>query len=240
MNEMPPRSSGSKEAAPKPEEDLLAHFRSACETETSPETSHDYKIRTYHSLHEDLDNLEEAPMIGQYEQGMIPTIQSLIEAAQVASLALESDPDDAEALRIGKLIRGQASSIRTWCRRYVSSIIKFHTMKRQMLRMNDEEKRNSFQAADAERRRVHESLLDCLKTFNTLLTEGLEHAEYAAPRAWQPGTLLPNGTSAHEAVIFGPKAIQDRDLMKSWAIAADCVEEMRKIIGADDFPPSEE
>ncbi|MDB5265468.1 MAG: hypothetical protein JWM39_181 [Parcubacteria group bacterium] len=237
MNEGPAKPRQSIESAPKPEEDLLAHFRSACETESATVMNHETKISAYHSFHEDLDHLENAPMVGQYERGMIPTIDSLSEAARAASDPLEADPEDAEAVRIGKLIRGQAASIRTWCRRYVSSIIKFHTVKRQLLRMNDEERRNAFEHADGERRRVHESLLTSLRTFNSLLQEGKEYAEYKAAVVWQPGSVLEEGTATHEAVIFSSKALDDRDLIKDWAIAADCVEEMKKIIGSDDFPP---
>lgn len=237
MNEMMPKSTVSKESAPRPEEDLLAHFRGACETESGTVLNHESKISTYHSFHEDLDHLEEAPIVNQYERGMIPTIDSLSEAARAASDSLEANPEEIEAVRIGKLIRGQAASIRTWCRRYVSTIIKFHTMKRQMLRMDDQEKRDSFEQADAERRRVHEALLASLRTFNTLLEEGKDYAEYKSPLLWQPGSLMEDGTATHEGVIFAPKALEDRDLIKSWAIAADCVEEMKKIIGSDDFPP---
>jgi hypothetical protein len=124
-----PKLSQSKESPAKPEEELLAHFRTACETESGTEMNHEIRVHTYHSFHEDLDHLEEAPMVDQYERGMIPTIDSLTAAARSASDSLEVDPEDAEAVRIGKLLRGQAGSIRTWCRRYVGTIIKFHTMK---------------------------------------------------------------------------------------------------------------
>jgi hypothetical protein len=232
-----PKLSQSKESPAKPEEELLAHFRTACETESGTEMNHEIRVHTYHSFHEDLDHLEEAPMVDQYERGMIPTIDSLTAAARSASDSLEVDPEDAEAVRIGKLLRGQAGSIRTWCRRYVGTIIKFHTMKRQLLRMNDEEQRDAFEAADRERRRVHESLLLSLRTFNTLLEEGKEYAEFESPLVWTKGSLLEAGSANSDAVIFSTQALADRDLVKSWAIAADCVEEMRKIIGPDDFPP---
>lgn len=237
MSEKAPHRIESKEKTTKPEEELLAHFRSTCETESGAALTHEAKVTTYHSLHDDLDQLEDAPMIGQYEKAMIPTIHSLTEASRIASAALEAQTDDEEAVRIGKLIRGQVGGIRTWSRRYVSTIIKFHTAKRRLVLMNDVERRNALEQADAERRRVHDSLLTCLRTFTALLKEGAEYAAYTAPLAWSPGILLPEGTASEKAVIFSDSALTDRDLIKSWAIASDCVEEMRSIIGSEDFPP---
>jgi hypothetical protein len=236
MKESFPIQPPQPEQQPKMEEELLAHFRETCEHGHHHAPQGEERLVMYHSFHQDLDSLEEAEIVKRYERGLVPTMSSINLAATEASKALleEGDPD---AARIGKLIQGQASGIRRWCRRYVTTIIQFHTKKKDFRLMNAADQRDALSQADVERRRVHDALLESLRTLTRLIEEGRDHAEYPRPMTWSPTSELEVDAANTKPVIFSESAIQDRDLIKSWAIAADSVEEMKKILGADDFPP---
>lgn len=201
--------------------------------------THDERVEVYNSLHKDLDSLgEETPFITSYEKGLLPTVTSMTEAARIASEALLAETEDGEAVRLGKLISGQVPSIRQWCRRYVSTIVKFHTAKQRSHGSSDAEKKYQLQLADEERRRVHNALLESLKNFSALLIQAEDFAIFRKPIMWKPGVNLPEGITFAEPVVFDHVVMTDRDLVKNWAIALDCVEEMRKLFGPDDFPPT--
>ena len=181
-------------------------------------------------LHRALDRFENHEIKVMYDEGRVPTFESMERSAETARVALEN-LNDPETTQIAKLLSGQLSSIKRWCRQYVASLLRFRMSHIALLRMNDDEKRDAFERADRERRRIHESLLQSLATLDKLLKDGKEYADYQIPLRWQPLAPLPEGTADRGAVIFGKEALADRDLIRDWAIVADRIEEIRKITG---------
>lgn len=235
MNErIPSTPPQNGEKLRKPPEQVLSDFRSICEVEGKAPHTKEELITISHRLHENLDELNSAEMIHQYEDGVVPTLDSLTRAAEAAITALNADTDDAEAARLAKLIEGQVRGIRRWCRNYVGTIIRFHRAKSAFFRKEGDEVQDALVSSDHERRRVHNSLLAALTTFNGLLEQAQDIDHFQKPSAWQPGISLPQGTAHTSAVIFSPEAIADRDLIKDWAIAADCVEQIRTVVGTLD------
>ena len=218
------------ESQPSPPEVILADFRKHCQLEaghvyTSPE-----REVIAHTLHQKLEKLEKVEILHQYEQGVIPTIESLKRAADAAITILTEEADDTEALQHAKLIEGQTNNIRRWCRRYVESLILFHIRKSAFMRMNKTDQRDALEQADRDRRRIHDSLLASLTTFNILLTQTSDLVQFQMPIEWKPGVELPEGTAHEHAVIFSPEAIQNRDLIREWSVIADSVEQLHMVV----------
>lgn len=232
MSESIPSASAPKGEKPRrPAEEVLSIFRALCETESHVPHTKEERISISHRLHENLDELNSAEMIHKYEDGTVPTYDSLSRAAETAIAALLADQDDPEAARLAKLIEGQVQSIRTWCRRYVGTVIRFHRAKSTFFKMDGDEVRDALATSDAERRRVHDSLLSSLATFNELLSEAQAIEHFPKPLAWRPGFDLPAGVAHTHAAILAPEAIADRNLIKDWAIAADCIDQLKAVVG---------
>lgn len=182
------------------------------------------------TLHKGLERLEANNMLQKYEAGIVPTIESLTKAAQEATAVLLEDPDDIEASRLAKLLEGSVLSIRSWSRRYVASVVKFHNAKSQFLRMNEIEQRDALVDADKERRRIHDALLNSLSAFNQQLDDAQGITTFAPAMEWVPGKDFPTGTADSAPLVFSKAAIADRNLIRDWAIAADLGEEIKKIL----------
>lgn len=84
--------------------------------------------------------------------------------------------------------------------------------------------------ADSERRRVHEALLSSLSTMNNMLNKAQDLVSVPAATTWRPGMVLPQGTAQEHPLVFAPEAIQDRHLIRDWAIVADGVEQLRIVV----------
>ena len=216
-----------------PTEDVLSDFSSTHDHYKDHATSPEEKIEAFKALHSSLEHFENQEMTHKYDEGRVPTFQSLEKAANEASAALLNEPDE-EAQRMGKLLSERMNLIKKWSRRYVGSILRFRISKIAMMRMNDVEQREVFVAADADRRRIHDSLLEALTSLNALIEKGRDQADYPMPIVWNPSDEIPSGTTWNASAIFSAQAITDRDLIRDWAIVADRVEEIRKLTG---YPP---
>lgn len=228
MSEHPPGS--VPERAPTATEAVLADFRKSCTLEVGHVYAADERESIAHTLHDKLEHLNAAEMLHMYEAGTVPTLDSMDRSAEIAISVLREDADDAEAVTHAKLIEGQVTQIRRWSRRYVETVVKFHTTRTAYMRMSDEEQRDMFVRADTERRRVHEALMASLTTFNNFLLKAQDLATFPSPIEWKPGVSLSPGTSQEQTVVFSADAIRDRNLMRDWAIVADAVEQLRTVV----------
>ncbi len=218
--------------------EMLAGFRESCEHESGHHPLGNERIDLYKSLHKYLDNLEDANFINKYEEGTLPTIASINLSIEKAREALLTIPGDADAVRIEKLFQGQHGVIRNWCKRYVNTIITFHVKKNAWQLLNGTDQRDAFVQADEERRRVHNALLDSLTRLNGLFLDAAEYSDFVAPPQWSKSTSLPPGSALHSPLVFSPSVIADRDFIKGWAIAANSVEEIKRILESDELPPT--
>jgi hypothetical protein len=217
----------------RPTEDVLDAFGRAREEYSEPPKDLTEKIDAYHALHNTLEYFENGEMIALYENGQVPTFESLQKAIDQTQEALQgvSDP---EAQSISKLLIERITNMKTWARKYVTAVLRFKRAKERMIAEAGGDEREAFRRADEERRRIHDALLDALKTYNSLLQKATEFAEFKQPAAWSQGMHLPENTAWNYAVIFSPNALADRDLIRDWAIVADRESEIKKLTG---YPP---
>ena len=174
------------------------------------------------SIHQEFETCEAYATYLAYSEGSIPTIETIAEGIENALLqAPQHTKDGPEAERITKMLSG----------RYVQSVITFN---RQLsgagqFRFSEEEKRNRLVDADKRRRRLHDSLLDTLRVTHKTLMDAVDLGilKENSFGVWAPGfdaQQLPGSFS-----IFAPKAIDDRDLIRNWAIAADFAQTFAKL-----------
>src|SRR3989344_2344589 len=165
------------EMAPAPTEDVLDEFEQEALSHKDELGTEEGRVNTFHALHEKLDRFENHEMKHLYDEGRLPTLESLEKAATLAqaSLSPETDP---EAQRISKLMPGAVLAIRRLCRSYVASLVRFRRSRTAFLRMDAEEHREALRRADEDRRRIHNSLLESLAAFNQLIIEADDRAEF--------------------------------------------------------------
>jgi len=215
---------------PAATEEVIGDFAHIVEENRDSLANPEERRHTFTLLHRTLDRFENHEIKVMYDEGRVPTFESIARSTETAQVALERE-NDPEAAKIAKLLSGQSASIKRWCRQYVASLLRFRTSHIAFARMNDDERRDALERADQERRRVHESLLQSLTTLDELLRKGTDYADYQTPLRWQPPSPLPEGSAYRGLIIFGKEALADRDLIRDWAIVADRIEEIRKITG---------
>ncbi len=226
MTERPPQNPESPKH--EPTEMVLSDFKRICQSEVGIIHTPEEKDQVIGVMHQTLERLDNKEMIHKYREGRIPTIHSLELAANEAIKHLQEEEPDEEIERITKLLEGQVRSIRGWTRRYVGTVVKFHLMKSAYYAQ--EEEADKFITADSERRRVHDALLSSIASFSKLLSDAQEITHYSPPIAWDLSSNLEEGTANAKPVVFSLQAIQNRDLIRDWAVATDCVEELQKSI----------
>ncbi|HVY54727.1 MAG TPA: hypothetical protein VHC46_03130, partial [Thermodesulfobacteriota bacterium] len=209
-----PKADPAKESLqPEPTEQVVGEISDFIEEHKSGLHSDEERKEAFTQLHKALDKFENHEMKRLYDEGRMPTFDSLHQAAAhaVEALAKVNDPD---ASRIARLLSGSIQSIKTWSRRYISALLRFRNSNLARLRMNTEEQRDAFTKADGDRRRIHDALLGSLASLNDLLKEADEYAEFSTPAEWHPGDELPKNTARTADLIFSPKALADRDLIR--------------------------
>ncbi len=234
--EKPPQSSTHEEenldadAAIAPTEDVIGEIDDLVQHHRGNLHDEADRQHAYEELHSALEKFDDNGVMRLYEEGRVPTFASLQAAAAKATEALRVVQDDSEAARIAKLLTGSVSSIKLWCRKYVAAILKFRNSKMAMLRMSGEEQREAFVQSDKQRRHIHDALLNSLATLLDLLREADDHVEFEQPIRWKPGEELPEHTAENRPVVFSAEALTDRDMIRDWAIVADQVEQIRKLL----------
>ncbi len=184
------------------------------------------------SIHKEFEACEAYETYLAYNEGSIPTIESIAEGIESALLqAPQQAKEGPEAERITKMLSGRAMQIRAASRSYVQSVIAFN---RQLsgagqFRFSEEEKRNRLVDADKRRRRLHDSLLDTLRVTHKTLMDAVDIGILRENSfgVWARGfdaRQLPGSFT-----VFAPKAIDDRDLIRNWAIAADFAQTFAKL-----------
>jgi len=218
------------EIAPAPTEEVLDEFEQEALSHKEDLTTEDGRIKTFHALHEKLDRFENHEMKQLYDEGRLPTLESLEKAATLAQTSLSAKMEP-EAERISKLLSGAVPAIRRWCRSYVASLVRFRRSRTAFLRMDAEEHREALRRADEDRRRIHNSLLESLAAFNQLIIEADDWTEFPQPQQWSPGDQWPPDFSHERIASFSKQALESRDLIRDWSIVADRIEQIHKLTG---------
>lgn len=182
-------------------------------------------------LHADLECCEVFEMYNAYTQGRVPTLPLLKESIEhLIQKIPDSLRDDPEAAAVIKYLQGRHQSISHDVRTYVGLVIRFVTLEQSTLRFRDYEKYlEQIKDIDVRRRQMHDNLLASLNTLRTKIEEAydLGVCEKDDCYIWSPGST--SEIPSHVVPVFSPTAINNRDLIKNWALAADFAEHFDKL-----------
>jgi hypothetical protein len=224
------RNTASPETRAAPTEEVVDEFAEIVENHRGNLRDDNQRREAFTELHGVLDKFENHAVKLMYDEGRMPTFESIDRVAQSAARALAAD-NEPEAQRIAKLLQHHVTSVKRWCRQYVASLLRFRASKTAFLRMNDEERRDALGKADADRRRIHDALLGSLASLEDLLREGSEYTDIGQPIRWNEKDQLQQGAANSTPLMFSTKTLEDRDVIRDWAIVADRIEEIHKITG---------
>lgn len=199
-------------------------------TDGNPRRNCDNK--TKEALHREFETCEAYATYLAYAEGSLPTIENMTHGIEaMLAQAPQHAKEGPEAERVCKMLSGRALQIRAASRSYVQSVITFN---RQLsgagqFRLSDEERRDQLIDTDKRRRRLHDALLDTLRvTYRTLMDAvDLGIANKSTFGIWEKGfdaRQLPGTFS-----IFAPQALDDRNFIRNWAIAADFAQTFAKL-----------
>ena len=201
---------------------------------------------TLTKLHGEVERCECFPLLGQYAAGQIPTLERMfvplkpiiekarIEiSAEVARGIPENDIKD--ELKLLALLEGREQQVKESIRRYVSSVIRFHNLKR-LSAGGTRDMHKQFEDADHARRRAHNSLIESLSVYlaganNAADQDLLKRDSFTT---WHVGTdarEIPQG----KVVIFDSDVLKNRDFIRDYAVVADMAEQLR-ILGDESWP----
>lgn len=233
MSEFPPNNTKNVEEPPQYTEDVLAELDTEC-SHFSPPVAPEQRSKIHQLLHKKLDRFQNHHIKVLYDEGRVPTFESMQKAVDTAMASLESLHEDEEAQKLSRLLSARVKEIRSWARKYVEVLIRFQRIKKRLPLMEDSERTDAMVRIDTERRRIHDSLLNALTILHQSLQQASEYTDVPMAKEWRPG-LEPTetGFAGKYAFIISREAIADRDLIRDWAIVADRIAEINRITGEE-------
>jgi hypothetical protein len=180
-------------------------------------------------------------MLIAYEEGRVPTLQSMNRAVSEVLLHLEPFKDEPEIIAICKLLSQRVKEIRNWCLRYEQTVIVFHRKLKKMRETGERDDAEMFKDADIERRRIHDNLMASIRSLDQSISSAneMEPLQHNIVR-WQPGLSIPENFANEQSFIFSERAAthDNRDLIRDWAIIANLEQKMEALREYEDTQDS--
>ena len=234
----------SQEYSDSPTAELLATFDSLHTHVRSHTHNEQEREEAFGQLHSVAEQFENKAMLNAYEQGNIPSFESMNRAVDriVEEVEKESNGDfsDEEKVAIQR-IKGRVREIRSWCSRYVESLVTYHRKSKRMRETGGNEgagARDEYVKADTDRRRIHENLLTSIRQLDESIKtiDDLFGSQIIRIQRWDPVNPTPTGYALENPLVFSGKAGTHsyRNLVRDWAIVANLEHKMNLIRQADE------
>lgn len=221
------------------EEDAVAALHARAEAPdltTQPKFAH---IEALGSFTKNLTRLEFYPLYERYQKGEVATLGDIEKTAKRVGREVErlrneeglSNEYMSEELRIARLLEGRVRSIRQGVNRYVQTVIRFHNVKR-AIRLRPEKEVELMQEADGARKIAHDGLIESLRVYATAVRSAVaaDLIEDAKIAVWDPAHPINRARKEDARLLtFSPAFLDDRDLMRNWAMTVDYNEKMEVI-----------
>ncbi len=192
------------------------------------EINDDAHAKEMESIHANLSRCPIFPIYVKYKDGKILTLNMLQNSVETAVDIIDNyikneldtkkkfDRHDIESLnKTKKILMGRIHQIRSCVNSYVQSIGTFHNLK--TLRCHEGRDFNKqFENADLARRRKHNSLIESLQVFRKALNQVRNLSNEI-------------DVSQNKLIMFSEKVLDNRDLIRDWAIAAYFHEQLQSI-----------
>ena len=201
--------------------------------------------QTLEVFHKDIEKCECYPLLQKYTSGEVPSLKRMFSNVKNVVHDMEKEIAAEEASAEGKpseylksltdtknLLAGRELAIRSSVVRYVNSVIRFSRVQKSTLggQLDDAKQ---FLAADHARRRAHESLIESLNVYATIVQKMIGEGypdtsgnfKYERWKIGEDARLL----DTRKSVIFDSSVMRNREFIKDWAIVADFVEQLESL-----------
>jgi len=178
-------------------------------------------VHRLHALAEQLGNNE---MLTAYEEGRVPTFASMEAAVAKVDAHLAEDPNDPESIKLRKLLSQRVKEIRRGCAKYEQSVVTFHSRKKDLILLSNEDSRDAFANIDMRRRLAHEALMESIRSLDIFIEDADELEKLPEPIArMNPRQFLQEGFAQNNPLIFSAECATAayRDDIRDWALVAN-------------------
>ncbi|MEX0917847.1 MAG: DUF3232 domain-containing protein [Candidatus Paceibacterota bacterium] len=216
-------------------EDVVVH---ATETRRECQLNPDSPGCEPELIHNEIENSELAGLYHNYEEHKIVKLSDLTGSIAKIAAHLEQeltkvDPESEEGQFITtqfNLLKTRDKEVRSSVQRYIRTLSKFYNLKKQRVRMEPEEFRYQMEEADRRRKAAHDALLDTLSIYSRILSQ-LQNEDYLEGFTvvmWKQGIELTDSAESEQTLFsFASLVLQDRDLVKDWAVTAHVCDELQ-------------
>lgn len=191
-------------------------------------------------LHTEIEHSDVGVMFENYNEHKILSLDDIRYSIENVAVHLEHelsklDSESEEYLFAHdkyQLIRKRAEEIRTGVQRYVRTLSQFFQLKKQQFRLEPEDFRDKLQQIDKQRRFGHDALIGTLSIYSEVVNSLKEYGflEEHTVISWDHVTKLSDIEENNKnIIIFSPKILENRDLVKDWAISAHLYEQLKHI-----------
>jgi hypothetical protein len=229
-----------------PVEEVLSHVGQAlesCRNNPHQNTNHGQ------ALHQEIECTEVCDLFHNYEKHQIISLQDITESIGIVVQNLEliktdiaDDPDELQFITSRlNLIKKRDVEISASVKRYVSTVAQFQTIKKQQLRMLPEDYRDKLIDIDARRRKAHNSLMETLSIYTRLIQELKSDGYLSEVDVFQwdfKNDATDFKANANNVAVFSEKILNNRDLIKDWAITAHLYQSLKIISELEKSPTS--
>jgi len=191
-------------------------------------------------LHDEIEHSEVAEVFKHYEDHKVLSITDITNSiTRVAAYFegelpnIESGSDEHKfATEKYNLLRMRADEIRTGVQRYVRTLSQFFQLKKQQLRLDPEDYKDKLVEIDKRRRATHDALISTLSIYSKVVNDIKNYGflENYTVVPWDYGEMLEEiADNEKNIIVFSPKLLLNRDLVKDWAISAHLFEQLNQI-----------
>ena len=180
------------------------------------------------AMHARICQTEVKELYEKYEKHQILTIEDIELSVNTVMNALdkvlEEDGEDEYISERKAILSTRATEIERATRRYIRTISKFDTIKKQQFRMDVEEFKMAFQEADQVRRNAHNGLIEAVTVYTRSINELKEYGalDDIEVEEWRLGDMYMGDVIQEGKVfVFSGEILRDRDLVRDWAVSAN-------------------
>lgn len=204
-------------------------------------------------LHGEIDSSEVSEIFKSYDEHKMVTLDDISDSIAAIRTYLEEElsrlpAEDEEVEVISKqlaLIKTRDKTLQEAVRRYVGTLSSFFALKKQRIRLDPEDFKYKMEDIDRRRRSAHDSLIETLVVYSRVINELREYGllDDFTVEAWGPGVdVSRSSVGPDEKLIrtFSGRALEDRELIKDWAVSAYLHDSLEVLMAAQEKTPPDE
>lgn len=204
-------------------------------------------------LHGEISSSDVGEIFKNYEEHKMVTLDDVSNSVAIIRSHLEEEllhlpGEDEEVKFISEhlnLIKTRDQTLKEAVRRYVGTLSSFFNLKKQRDRLDRDDFKYKMEDIDRRRRSAHNSLIETLVVYSRIVNELREYGilDGFTIEAWGPGVDISHQASvsaSKHVVIFSDSCLNDRDLIKDWAVSAYLHDSLMALRAVQEKTPPDE